>query len=127
MKVILFILSLQRYARLPFLLVSTPSALPVWENELSHLAPSVNVVVYSGKKDVRKCIRTLEFYEEHGRVMFEVLVSSPEDVVEVTSTTYIFPLSLYWFKKFSRIWRICLANEVIFLLHKVVSAGLVVP
>ncbi|XXG89638.1 hypothetical protein AAC387_Pa12g1592 [Persea americana] len=82
MKVILFILSLQRYACLPFLVVSTPSALPIWENELSHLAPSVNVVVYSGKKDVRKCIRTLEFYEEHGRVTFEVLVSSPEDVVE---------------------------------------------
>lgn len=85
---ILFILSLRPYVCRPFLVVSTSSALSVWENELLHLAPSANVVVYNGEKDVRKCIQMLEFYEEGGCVMFEVLVSSPDAVIKVTYHLY---------------------------------------
>ncbi|XP_042510757.1 chromodomain-helicase-DNA-binding protein Mi-2 homolog [Macadamia integrifolia] len=80
MKVILFILSLQSDVCRPSLIVS--SALSVWETEFLHLAPSINVVVYNGNSDVRKCIRALEFYEESGCLMFQVLLSTPDAVIE---------------------------------------------
>ncbi|KAL5990596.1 hypothetical protein ACLOJK_011498 [Asimina triloba] len=82
MKVILFILSLQSYICRPFLIISTSSALPTWEDEFSHLASSMNIVVYGGNKDVRKCIRSLEFYEDGGCVRFQVLLSTADAVVE---------------------------------------------
>ncbi|XP_058094527.1 uncharacterized protein LOC131240366 [Magnolia sinica] len=82
MKVILFIISIQSYICRPFLIISTSSSIPAWEDELLHLAPSFNFVVYSGNKDVRKCIRSLEFYENGGCVMFQVLLSHPDAVVE---------------------------------------------
>ncbi|XP_043696783.1 helicase protein MOM1-like, partial [Telopea speciosissima] len=80
MKVILFIMSLQSDVWRPSLIVS--SALSVWETQFLRLAPSINVVVYSGNSDVRKSIRALEFYEESGCVMFQVLLSTPDAIVE---------------------------------------------
>ncbi|XP_077252881.1 uncharacterized protein LOC143892273 [Tasmannia lanceolata] len=82
MKVILFILSLQSHVCRPFLIISTSSALPVWEAEFLRLAPSVNVVVYNGDRDARKSIRALEFYEEGGCVMFQVLLSFHDAITE---------------------------------------------
>lgn len=82
-RVVLFILSLQADVCRPFLIISPSSALPLWEAEFSHLASSVNVVLYSGNKDMRRSIRTMEFYEEGGCIMFEVLLAPPEAVVEV--------------------------------------------
>ncbi|KAJ9698071.1 hypothetical protein PVL29_007263 [Vitis rotundifolia] len=82
MRVVLFILSLQADVCRPFLIISTSSVLPLWEAEFSRLASSVNVVVYSGNKDIRRSIRTMEFYEEGGCIMFEVLLAPPEVVVE---------------------------------------------
>ncbi|KAF8397710.1 hypothetical protein HHK36_016632 [Tetracentron sinense] len=85
-KVVLFILSLQSDVRRPFLIVSASSALSIWEAEFLRLAPSVNVVVYNGTRDVRKNIRTLEFYEEGGCIMFEVLLSPLDAIVEDLET-----------------------------------------
>lgn len=85
MKVILFIISLQSDAYRPFLIISISTSVPTWEAELLRLAPSVNSVVYSGNTDVRKSIRELEFYEESGHPIFQVLVSPPEAIVEVSS------------------------------------------
>ncbi|KAI8012955.1 Helicase protein MOM1 [Camellia lanceoleosa] len=79
-KVILFILSLQDDT-LPLLIITTSTSLSMWEAEFSRHESSINVVVYKGNKDVRASIRSLEFYDDHGCVMFQVLLSSP-DVVE---------------------------------------------
>ncbi|XP_059430737.1 helicase protein MOM1 isoform X2 [Corylus avellana] len=81
MKVLALILSLQPDVNRPFLVISTPAALSVWDHEFLHLAPSLNVVVYSGNKDIRKSIRRLEFYEEGGCVLFQILITSPEVVM----------------------------------------------
>ena len=91
MRVVLFILSLQADVCRPFLIISTSNVLPLWEAEFSRLASSMNVVVYSGNKDIRRSIRTMEFYEEGGCIMFDVLLVPPEAVVEVI---YIQEISL---------------------------------
>lgn len=82
MKVISFILSLQSDLCCPFLIVSASSALSLWEAEFLRLAPSIDVVVYSGNRDTRRSIRRLELFDE-GRIMFHVLLSPPEAIVEV--------------------------------------------
>ncbi|KAK9280486.1 hypothetical protein L1049_014178 [Liquidambar formosana] len=82
MKVILFILSLQSNVCYPFLIISASSAISSWEAEFSRLAASVNVIVYNGNRDMRRSIRTLEFYSEGGCIMFQVLLSPPEAIVE---------------------------------------------
>ncbi|KAI3917087.1 hypothetical protein MKX01_003536, partial [Papaver californicum] len=81
-RVILFILSLQPVVCRPFLIVSTISALSAWEAGFLRLAPSLDVIVYSGTRDARKSIRMLEFYEEGRSVMFQVLLSSIDTIVE---------------------------------------------
>ncbi|PQQ19204.1 helicase protein MOM1 isoform X1 [Prunus yedoensis var. nudiflora] len=81
-RVVAFILSLQSDARRPFLIISTPPTLCCWDNEFFHLAPSIDVVVYSGNKDLRRSIRTIEFDEAGGCMMFQVLVTSPEAIIE---------------------------------------------
>ncbi|XP_062172135.1 helicase protein MOM1 [Alnus glutinosa] len=81
MKVIVFILSLQPDAHRPFLVITTSAALSAWDHEFMDLAPPLNVVVYSGDKDIRKSIRRLEFYEEGGCLLFQVLITSPEVVL----------------------------------------------
>ncbi|CAL9080715.1 unnamed protein product [Musa acuminata var. zebrina] len=81
-KSILFILSLLSYACRPFLIISPSTSLPLWEAEFNRLAPSINLVVYNASKDVRKMIRTLEFHQECGPIMFQVLLSCPDAIVE---------------------------------------------
>ncbi|MED6183578.1 hypothetical protein PIB30_039078 [Stylosanthes scabra] len=82
MKVISFILSLHCKVTRPFLIISTSAALAVWEREFSHLAPAANLVIYKGNKDVRRSIRTLEFYNDDNGILFQILLSSSDIVVE---------------------------------------------
>lgn len=81
MTVISFIQSMSDICR-PFLIVTASSSLSQWEAEFARLAPSVDVVVFSGNRDTRKGIRASEFYEG-GHVMLQVLLSSAEAVFEV--------------------------------------------
>ncbi|KAF5937751.1 hypothetical protein HYC85_025257 [Camellia sinensis] len=82
MEVILFILSLVSDVSQPFLIITNSCALSLWEAEFSRLSSSTNVVVYSGNKDSRRIIRTFELYEEGGCIMFQVLLSTVEAIVE---------------------------------------------
>ncbi|KAE9585450.1 hypothetical protein Lal_00018220 [Lupinus albus] len=82
MKVILFILSLHCIVERPFLIISGSTALSVWETEFLHLAPSVNLVVYKGDKNARSSIRELEFYNDDGSILFQILLVSSDIVVE---------------------------------------------
>ncbi|KAJ4822288.1 hypothetical protein Tsubulata_006393 [Turnera subulata] len=82
MKAISFILSLSSNVSSPFLIISSTSSLHSWDDELFRLAPSVYTVVYHGNRGVRESIRALEFAEESGGVMFQVLVTSPEIVIQ---------------------------------------------
>lgn len=81
-KVVSFITSMQSDVCRPFLIISSPGSLSTWENELMHTAPSVNFVTYSGNRDVRESIRTLEFYDDGGRIMLQVLLSPIDAVIE---------------------------------------------
>lgn len=82
-NVISSILSFQSDISMPFLIISTSTSQFSWEEEFLHLAPSADVVVYSGSKEIRNSIRNLEFYEEGGCLMFQVLITSPEVIIEV--------------------------------------------
>ncbi|KAK7245118.1 hypothetical protein RIF29_39952 [Crotalaria pallida] len=82
MKVILFILSLHCNVKRPFLIISTSTALSVWETELLHTAPSANLVVYKGNKDTRSSIRELEFYDDDGGILFQILLASSDIIIE---------------------------------------------
>ncbi|XVE96646.1 hypothetical protein REPUB_Repub02eG0240600 [Reevesia pubescens] len=81
-KVILFVLSLQVSAQRPFLIISKSTALSIWESEFLRVASSANIIVYKGSKDVRSSIRSLEFYNESGSIMFEILLTSSDVVAE---------------------------------------------
>ncbi|XP_028109332.1 uncharacterized protein LOC114308043 [Camellia sinensis] len=87
-KVILFILSLQDDT-LPLLIITTSTSLCMWEAEFSRHESSINVVVYKGSKDVRASIRSLEFYDDLGCVMFQVLLSPPDVVESIGSSGLI--------------------------------------
>lgn len=79
---VLFILSLSDVC-CPFLIVTTSSSLLQWEAEFTRWAPSIDVVVYSGRRDSRRRIKSLEFYDEGGFRILQVLLSSLEAVIEV--------------------------------------------
>ncbi|XP_028070607.1 helicase protein MOM1-like isoform X2 [Camellia sinensis] len=81
-EVVLFILSLLSDVSQPFLIISNSSVLSLWEAEFSRLAPSTDVVVYGGSKDSRRIIRTLEFSEDGGCTMFQVLLCPINALVE---------------------------------------------
>lgn len=59
------------------------------------MAPSLNVVVYNGNRNVRKLIQALEFYEEGGCIMFEVLLTCPSIVVEVSCILLVFIVNIF--------------------------------
>uniref|UniRef100_J3MAH4 Helicase protein MOM1 n=1 Tax=Oryza brachyantha TaxID=4533 RepID=J3MAH4_ORYBR len=84
-KTILFAMSILPDVCQPLLIISTSSSLSLWEAKFNRLAPSINVVVYNGEKDVRKQIQNLEFYE-NGSVMFQVLLSHPDAILEDIQT-----------------------------------------
>ncbi|KAL7173695.1 hypothetical protein ACSBR2_033030 [Camellia fascicularis] len=81
-EVVLFILSLLSDVSQPSLIISNSSVLSLWEAEFSRLAPSTDVVVYGGSKDSRRIIRTLEFSEDGGCTMFQVLLCPINALVE---------------------------------------------
>lgn len=83
MKIVLFILSLKSYVRFPMLVISASPYLVQWEAAFMQFDQSLNVVVYAGDKNVRSNIQMLEFYEDGGGVMLEVLLSTPEAILEV--------------------------------------------
>ncbi|KAG2670470.1 hypothetical protein I3760_14G087000 [Carya illinoinensis] len=80
-KVAAFILSLQTDVCRPFLIVSTSAALYSWDQEFLRLAPPLDVVVYSGNKDMRDSIRALEFYDQDGCPLFHVLITTLEVIM----------------------------------------------
>ncbi|XP_070007002.1 uncharacterized protein [Nicotiana sylvestris] len=82
LKVVLFLLSLPKDIGLPFLIITTSAELPLWEAEFLHWASSANIVVYKGNKDIRAIIRTLEFHNKQGAIMFQVLLSPYDAIVE---------------------------------------------
>nr|GMD46180.1 chromodomain-helicase-DNA-binding protein Mi-2 homolog isoform X1 [Ipomoea batatas] len=82
LKTVLLISSFARDMRRPFLIITTRPALSYWEDEFSRCASSINAVVYKGNEDVRAFIRTLEFYNVQGAIMFQVLISHCNAVVE---------------------------------------------
>lgn len=91
MKIILFIISLTDLCQ-PFLIVTSSNSLPLWEAELLRMAPSIDIVLYSGNSNNRSSIRKMKFYDEGGRIKFQVLLSSLEAVVEVYHIAIIFSL-----------------------------------
>ncbi|KAK8641483.1 hypothetical protein V6N13_010886 [Hibiscus sabdariffa] len=66
----------------PFLIISSPASQYSWDEEFLHLAPSVDVVVYNGSKEIRNSISNLEFYDEGSCIMFQILITSPEVISE---------------------------------------------
>ncbi|KAL3619356.1 hypothetical protein CASFOL_036926 [Castilleja foliolosa] len=66
----------------PNTFLSSSDSLSQWEAEFARLSPSVDIVVYNGNADTGKRICASEFYEEGGCVMLQVLLSSPEAVIE---------------------------------------------
>lgn len=84
---VLFILSFEGDLKQPFLIITPSNCLSLWEAEFSRWASSENIVVYQGNSDVRATIKTLEFYNEGGCVMFQVLLSPVEVFIEVPSLT----------------------------------------
>ncbi|XP_015169515.1 protein CHROMATIN REMODELING 4-like isoform X2 [Solanum tuberosum] len=81
LKVVLFLLSLPKDVGLPFLIITTSAALLLWEAEFSRWGYA-NIVVYKGNRDIRAIIRTLEFYNKQGALMFQVLLSCYDVIVE---------------------------------------------
>ncbi|KAK7261333.1 hypothetical protein RIF29_27642 [Crotalaria pallida] len=82
LKVVAFMASLHSDIYRPFLIISTVSSLHSWEDEFYQLDPSIDVVIYSGNKEMRDSIRRLEFYDEGGCILFQVLIVVPEILVE---------------------------------------------
>ncbi|KAF3342047.1 Helicase protein MOM1 [Carex littledalei] len=81
-KTILFIMLVIEDICRPIIIVSSAGSLPLWESKFQRLAPNINVVSYTGTKPVRKLMRDFEFYEETGCVMFQVLLSHPDAILE---------------------------------------------
>lgn len=106
MKTVFFILSLKPCVSLPVLIISTSQQIIHWEAEFLKLDPSLNVVVYVGEKNVRRNIEMLEFYEDGGSVMIEVLLSTPNAIIEVF---VFYPCKSFFYfllvQKFPLIWR----------------------
>lgn len=79
---ILFIQSMTTICQ-PFLIIASSKSFSLWEAEFARLAPSVDVAIYGGNRETRKGIRASEFYGDGGYVMFQVLLSSMQAVIEV--------------------------------------------
>lgn len=80
---IFFVLSLLDNTSQPILIIVASSVLSLWETEFSKWSNLVNVVTYKGSKDDRAAIRASRFYSEKGSITFQVLLSSPDFIVQV--------------------------------------------
>ncbi|TVU36285.1 hypothetical protein EJB05_18215, partial [Eragrostis curvula] len=67
-------------ATFPALVLAPKSILLQWEKEFGRWASSLNVVVYQGDKESRKCIQGHEMYSSEGKIIFDALVTSYEFV-----------------------------------------------
>lgn len=85
-RVVLFVLTLLKETRSPFLVLTTQNALSIWEAEFSRWGSCARIVVYKGCRNVRSMIRTLEFYNKKGNIMFQVFLSCYADVGEDIET-----------------------------------------
>lgn len=81
-KTVLFTMSVWPEVCKPFLIVTPPPSLSLWEDQFNNLAPFINVVVYGGGKDKLKSIQDLEFYDNRGCTMLQVLLSHPDAILE---------------------------------------------
>nr|GEX15990.1 chromodomain-helicase-DNA-binding protein 3-like isoform X4 [Tanacetum cinerariifolium] len=81
-KVAFFVSSLLDKLKEPILIIADSSALSLWETEFSKWSKLIRVLIYKGNKDVRADIRASEFYSESGSISYQVLLSSPNDLVE---------------------------------------------
>ncbi|KAM3297035.1 hypothetical protein ACQJBY_039087 [Aegilops geniculata] len=81
-RTVLFTMSVLPDVSQPFLILTTPGSLSLWEVQFNKLAPFINVVVYDGGKDELKLIRDLEFYESGSHCMLQVLLSHPDAILE---------------------------------------------
>ncbi|GJV91215.1 protein chromatin remodeling 4 [Tanacetum coccineum] len=82
LKAVIFVLSLLDNVRRPILIIAATHALSEWEAEFSKWSRFTNVVTYKGSEYVRAAIRNLEFYDENESITFQVLLSSPDVIVE---------------------------------------------
>lgn len=82
-------MSLLKDARGPFLIVTTSNSLSMWEAGFSRWGSHANLVVYKGCRNARSIIRSFEFYNENGDIMFQVLVSCIAGVFEVVLSFFI--------------------------------------
>ena len=82
-KVAFFVSSLLDKLKEPILILADSSALSLWETEFSKWSKLIRVLTYKGNKDVRADIRASELFSQNGSVMCQVLLSSPDDLVEV--------------------------------------------
>ncbi|KAM0925849.1 hypothetical protein ACQ4PT_003771 [Festuca glaucescens] len=64
----------------PALVLAPKSILLQWKKEFGRWASDLNIVVYQGDKDSRKCIQDHEMYSSEGRTLFDALVTSYEFV-----------------------------------------------
>ncbi|KAL6614067.1 hypothetical protein ACP70R_036337 [Stipagrostis hirtigluma subsp. patula] len=68
------------FSTFPALVLAPKSILLQWEKEFGRWASNLNVIVYQGDKDSRKCIQAHEMYSSEGKVLFDALVTSYEFV-----------------------------------------------
>ncbi|EGD72398.1 chromodomain helicase DNA binding protein 1 [Salpingoeca rosetta] len=64
----------------PFLIVVPLSTIMAWSRELHKWAPAMNTIVYVGNKASREAIRDHEFYNDRGKIKFNVLLTTYEKV-----------------------------------------------
>ncbi|CAM0883929.1 unnamed protein product [Alopecurus aequalis] len=64
----------------PALVLAPKSILLQWKKEFGRWASDLNIVVYQGDKDSRKCIQAHEMYSSEGNTLFDALVTSYEFV-----------------------------------------------
>ncbi|KAI5003091.1 hypothetical protein ZWY2020_027741 [Hordeum vulgare] len=64
----------------PALVLAPKSILLQWKKEFDRWAHDLNIVVYQGDKDSRKCIQAHEMYSSKGKILFDALVTSYEIV-----------------------------------------------
>ncbi|KXG33813.2 hypothetical protein SORBI_3003G377300 [Sorghum bicolor] len=69
----------------PALILAPKSILLQWEKEFGRWGSNLNVIVYQGDKDSRKCLQAHEMYSSEGKILFDVLVTS-YDFVQIDKT-----------------------------------------
>ncbi|WVZ67934.1 hypothetical protein U9M48_016946, partial [Paspalum notatum var. saurae] len=70
----------ENFTTCPALVLAPKSILLQWEKEFGRWGSNLNVIVYQGDKDSRKCIQAHELYSSDGKILFDALVTSYEFV-----------------------------------------------